>query len=125
MNIPLYAISYNSIWSPAIFRTGRNRYKLATCCLLSCQTQPRGCPHAKAVNSFNRVEASAASEAAAAAQEALRFGRNGVLNEMGDPPPAEPVAAAPVAPAVPPPSSRPRRARNMFPCTEEVALCNV
>jgi len=125
MSIPLYAISYDSIWSPAIVRPGGNRYKLATCCLLSCQTQPWGCPHAKAVNAFNRVEASAASEAAAAAQEALRFGPNGVLNEMGDPPPAEPVAAAPAAPAVPPPPPRPRRARNMFPCTEEVALCNV
>jgi len=38
MNIPLYAISYNSIWLPAIVLLGENRYKLATCCLLSCQT---------------------------------------------------------------------------------------
>jgi len=125
MNIPLYAICYGSIWSPAVVRPGGNRYKLATWCLLSCQTQPWGCPHAKAVNKFNRVEASAASEAAAAAQEALRFGPRGVLNEMGDPPPAEPAAAAPATPQVPPPPSRPRRARNMFPCTKEVALCDV
>jgi len=125
MNIPLYAVCYDNIWSPAIVRPGGNRYKLATCCLLSCQTQPWGCPHAKAVNKFNRVEASTASEAAAAAQEALRFGPNGVLNEMGDPPPVEPVAAAPTAAAVPPPPPRPRRARNMFPCTQEVALCDV
>jgi len=124
MNIPLYAISYDNIWSPAIVRPGWNRYKLATCCLVSCQTQPWGSPHAKAVNTFNRVEASAASEAAAAAQEALRFGPNGVLNEMGDPDSAEPVAAAPAAPLMPSPPPRPRRARNMFPCTEEVALCN-
>ena len=88
MTIPLYAICYDNIWSPAIVRPGGNRYTLATCCLLSCQAQPWGCPHAKAVNKFNRVEASAASEAAADAQEALRFGPNGVLNEMGDPPPA-------------------------------------
>ena len=117
MNIPLYAICYDNTWSPAIVRPGGNRYRLATFCLLSCQTQPLGCPHAKAVNKFSRVEASAASEAAAAAQEALRFGPNGVLNEMGEPLPAEPVAAAPTSPAVPPPPPGPRRARNMFPCT--------
>ena len=35
MNIPLYAICYDHIWSPAIVRPGGNRYKLATCCLLS------------------------------------------------------------------------------------------
>ena len=48
-----------------------------------------------------------------------------MLNEMGDPPPAEPVAAAPDSLPVPPPPPRPRRARNMFPCTQEVALCDV
>ena len=74
---------------------------------------------------FNRVEASAASEAAAGAQEALRFGPSGVLNEMGDPPPAEPAAAAPATQPFPAPPPRPRRARNMFPCTQEVALCDV
>jgi len=89
------------------------------------KAQPWGCPHAKTVNKLNRVEASAASEAAAAAQEVLRSGPNGVLSEMGDPLPAEPVAAAPTSPAVPPPPPRPRRARNMFPCTQEVALCDV
>eukprot|EP00168_Porphyra_purpurea_P016966 TRINITY_DN5670_c0_g1_i1.p1 TRINITY_DN5670_c0_g1~~TRINITY_DN5670_c0_g1_i1.p1 ORF type:complete len:346 (+),score=24.02 TRINITY_DN5670_c0_g1_i1:242-1279(+) len=39
MNIPLYAISYGEIWSPAIVRRGRSRYKLDTCCLFSCQSQ--------------------------------------------------------------------------------------
>ena len=125
MGISFYAISYDTIWSPAIISPGRSLYKLATCCLLSCKNQTWGRPHAKAVNAFNLVEASAALEAAAAAQEAVRFGSNGVLNEMGDPPPAEPVATAPAGPAGPPPPSRPRRARIMLPCTEEVALCNV
>ena len=54
-----------------------------------------------------------ASEAAAAAQEALRFGPNGVLNDMGAPAPAEPVAAAPAAPVMPSPPPRPFCAREM------------
>jgi len=83
-----------------------------------------GCPHAKAVNKLNRVEASASSEAAAAAQEALRFGPNGVLNEIGDPLPVKPAAAGLTAPAVPPPPLLPRRALHMFPCAQEVALCD-
>jgi len=35
MNIPLYAISYDKNWSPAIVRPGGNPYELATCCLPS------------------------------------------------------------------------------------------
>jgi len=124
LNIPLYAVCYMMVWAPTIVRPGGNRYKLATCCLLSCQTQPWGCPHAKAVNRHNRIEATAASEAAAEAQLALRFGPDGVLNEMGDPPEDGPVAVAPsvqVNPTAPP---SPRRARNMFPCSKEVEQCD-
>lgn len=54
-----------------------------------------------------------ASEAAAAAQEALRFGPNGVLNKMGAPAPAEPVAAAPAAPVMPSPPPRRHCTREM------------
>jgi len=123
-NIPMYVTSYVDVWAPAIVRPGGNRYKLATCCLLSCQTQPWGCPHAKAVNRYNRIEATAASEAAADAQEALRFGPDGVLNDMGGKPEDGPVAvnaAAAIDPVAPP---QPRRARNMFPCSVEVAQCD-
>jgi len=125
LNIPMYVTSYVHVWAPAILRPGGNRYKLATCCLLSCQTQPWGCPHAKAVSRHNRIEATAVSEAAAEAQEALRFGPGGVLNEMGGTMDDEPVAvnSAPSAEPVAPPE--PRRARNMFPCSKEVAHCEV
>jgi len=125
LNIPLFAVSYMMVWAPAIVRPGGNRSKLATCCLLSCQTQPWGCPHAKAVNRHNRIEATAASEAAAEAQLALRFGVDGVLNEMGNQPEDGPVAVAPAVPAAPAAPPSPRRARNMFPCSREVAQCDV
>jgi len=44
---------------------------------------------------------------------------------MGDQPPAEPAAAATATPPLPAPPPRPRRARNLFPCTPEVALSDV
>jgi len=133
-NVPILAVSYEGIWSPAIVRRQGNKHKLVTCFLLSCASQPWGCIHAQAVNEYNRLGAAASSAAAAELQEALEFGPSDYLddgdeeqNDEGDDQaggepggPARPVNVAPPAP-LPLPV---RRSRNMFPCPVEVPSCN-
>jgi len=132
-NVPVLAVFYESIWSPAIVRRQGNKHKLATCFLLSCASHPWGCIHAQAVNEFNRLEAAASSAAAADLAEALKFGPSGYLDDDeeeqdddeeqtpgrsgGPPPPAEVAPPTPLPPRV-------RRTRNMFPCPAEVQHCN-
>jgi len=122
-DVPIFAIMYESVWSPAIVRRRSNKQKLATCFLLSCSSRPWGCLHAQAVNEFNRLEAAAASGAAAQFNEALQFGPAGDLNEDGEEQPTDPAPPTLDAAAVSLPS-RLRRAHNMFPCTNEVKQCD-
>ena len=122
-DVPIFAIQYEGVWSPAIVRCRANKHKLATCFLLSCSIRPWGCLHAQAVNEYNRLEAAAASAAAAQFNEALQFGPAGDLNEDGEEQPTDPSPPTVDAPTVPLPS-RLRRARNMFPCTNEVSQCD-
>jgi len=121
--VPIFAIQYEGVWSPAIVRRRANKHKLATCFLLSCSSRPWGCLHAQAVNEYNRLEAAAASAAAAQFNEALQFGPAGDLHEDGEEQPTDPSPPTVDALAVPLPS-RLRRARNMFPCTNEVSQCD-
>ena len=122
-DVPIFAILYESIWSPAIVRRRANKHKLATCFLLSCSSHPWSCIHAQAVNEYNRLEAAAASALAAELNEALQFGPAGDLNDDGEEQPTDPALPTVDAPAAPLPS-RLRRARNMFPCTNEVSQCD-
>jgi len=133
-NVPILAVSYEGIWSPAIVRRQGNKHKLATCFLLSCASHPWGCIHAQAVNEHNRLETAASSAAAAELQESLKFGPSGYLddgdedqNDDGDDQPGgepgSPAGPAEVAPPTPLPL-RVRRSRNMFPCPVEVQRCN-
>jgi len=129
-HVPVFAVYYDGIWSPAIVRRHGNKHKLATCYLLSCSSRPWGCIHAQAVNEYNRLEAAAASAAAADFNDALQFGPDGDFNddegdgdeeEASDPsPPAPPAAPVPPTPL----PRRLRRARNMFPCVNEVIQCD-
>jgi len=129
-NVPVFAVFYDHIWSPAIVRRQGNKHKLATCYLLSCSSRPWGCIHAQAVNEYNRLEAAAASAAAADFNDALQFGPDGAFNDdeedgdeqdpSGPGPPAPPAAPVPPTPL----PKRLRRARNMFPCVNEVVQCD-
>lgn len=123
--VPVFAVLYEDTWSPVIIRPTGNRLKLAACHLLSCQTQPWGCIHAKAVNRYNRIAASDAALTELRQTDMLAFGPAGILLGDGAPPsgapaPAEGQTSAAVAPAAP---RQKRRGRNMFPCVGEILLC--
>jgi len=127
-NVPIYVVFYEGVWTAVAIRPSSNKFKLATCCQLSCKSHPWGCIHAKAVNKITRVDAeSDAVLAEMTREDALPLGPTGILNEE-EPRVATPAtdrrdgAAAPVAtPAKP---LQRRRARNMFPCSTEVRLCD-
>jgi len=133
-NVPILAVSYEGIWSPAIERRQGNKRKLATCFLLSCASHPWGCIDAQAVNEYNRLEAAASSASAAELREALKFGPSDYLddgdeekNDEGDDQaggepggPARPVELAPPTPL----PLRVRHSRSTFPCPVEVQRCN-
>jgi len=124
-DVPIFAIFCEGVWSPAIVRRRSNKHHLATCFLLSCYSRPWGCVHSQAVNGYNRLEAAAASAAAAEFNESLQFGPAGDLNDDGEEQqPSDPVPPRMAAAATPLPS-RLRRARNMFPCASEVRKCDL
>lgn len=124
--VPVYAVLYEDIWAAVIIRQTGNRLKLAACHLLSCQTQPWGCIHAKAVNKHNRVAASDTGTAAMRQTDALAFGPDGIL--LGDNAGSRGAATNPAGVGAPDPSAdtprQRRRGRNMFPCMGEVTLCD-
>ena len=127
-NIPIYAVFYNNAWATVVVRPTSNKFRLATCCQMPCQSRPWGCIHAKAVNKVTRADASSAvPQVELEREDALQFGPNGVLNEEEPanvpPPPAAPPPRKPL-PAVAPAPRHKRRARNMFPCASEVAMCD-
>jgi len=132
-NVPILAVCYENIWSPAIVRRQGNKHKLATCFLLSCASHPLGCIHAQAVNEYNRLEAAASLAAAADLAVALKFGPSGYLDDEdqeqeddekqtpgGSGGPAPPAEVAPPTPL----SLRVRRTRIIFPCPAEVQHWN-
>jgi len=127
-NVPIHVVFYNDAWAPVVVRPTANKFKLATCFQLPCQTRPWGCIHAKAVNKVTRADASsAAARAEMDRQDELECGPDGLLNEQEAAPGLPPASAPP--PRVPLPASAPapprkRRARNMFPCASEVAMCD-
>jgi len=127
-NIPVYVVYYNDAWAPVVVRPTANKFKLATCCQMPCQTRPWGCIHAKAVNKITRVDASsAAARAEMEREEALQSGPDGLMNETE--PVTEPIPRAARLPVTPMPvvaraRLHKRRARNMFPCASEVAMCD-
>jgi len=127
-NIPVYAVYYNDAWAPVVVRPTANKFRLATCCQMPCQTRPWGCIHAKAVNKVTRADASSAAACAEMErEEALQFGPDGLLNETEPAPEPPPRAARMPAlpmPVVAPAPQHKRRARNMFPCASEVAMCD-
>lgn len=123
--VPVFAVLYEGIWAPVIVRPTGNRLKLATCSQLSCQTQPWGCIHAKAVNRHNRIASSDATTREMRRVDGQVFGADGILNDGADSAggaraPSEAPRADPVAPE---PERQRRRARNMFPCPGEIKLC--
>jgi len=128
-NVPIYAVFYDDAWTPVVVRPTANKFNLATCCQMPCQTRPWGCNHSKAVNKVTRADASSeAVRAEMERQDALPFGPDGLLNEQEEPA-TRPPTPAPSRPAVPlratvPAPKRKRRARNMFPCAAEVAMCD-
>lgn len=129
-NVPIYAVGYDGMWTAVVIRPMSNKYKLATCLHLSCQSRPWGCIHAKMVNKMTRAEAS--SQAALAEMEredAPPVGPDGFLEQeqeeaprTAEPAAAERRAAEAHASTVARPL-QPRRSRNMFPCSTEVKLC--
>jgi len=123
-DVPIFAIFFEGVWSPTIARRRSNKHHLATCFLLSCSSHSWCCIHSQAVNEYNKLEAAAASTAAAEFNEALQFGPSGVLNDDGDEqqpsslfPPRMDAAATPLP-------SRLRRARSMFPCASDFRQCD-
>ena len=127
-NVPIYVVFYEGVWTAVAIRPSSNKFKLATCCQLSCKSRPWGCIHAKAVNKITRVDAeSDAVLAEMSREDALPLGPTGILNEE-EPRVAAPAtarrdgAAAPAA--IPAKPLQRRRARNMFPCSTEVRLCD-
>jgi len=127
-NVPIYVVFYDGTWTAVVIRPSSNKFKLATCCQLSCKSRPWGCIHAKAVNKLTRVDAaSEAVRAEMAREDALPLGPDGVLNEQEAAKAASAETRRPgaaTAAAAPPKPPQPRRARNMFPCSTEVALCD-
>jgi len=126
-NVPIYAVFYNNAWATVVVRPTSNKFKLATCCQMPCQTRPWGCIHAKAVNKVTRADASSTvARAELEREDALQFGPNGVLNEE-DPGTGPSPAAPQPKKKLPATASAPRhkrRSRNMFPCAAEVAMCD-
>jgi len=127
-NVPIYVVFYDGTWTAVVIRSSSNKVKLATCCQLSCKSRPWGCIYAKAVNKLTRVDAaSGALRAEIARQDALPLGPDGILNEQEAAKAASAAtcrpAAATAAAATPKPP-QPRRERNIFPCSTEVALCD-
>lgn len=123
--VPVFAVLYEDTWAPVVIRPTGNRLKLAACHLLSCQTQPWGCIHAKAVNRHNRIAASDAALNELRQRDTLAFGPDGILLGDGVPPRGDlPVPEGQTQDVVPPAAERQRRrGRNMFPCRGEVTLC--
>jgi len=56
-NVPVYVVFYEGIRTAVAVRPSCNKFKLATCCLLSCKSCPWGRIDAKAVNKITRVDA--------------------------------------------------------------------
>lgn len=123
--VPVFAVLYEGIWAPVIVRPTGNRLKLATCSLLSCQTQPWGCIHAKAVNRHNRIASSDATTLEMRRVDGQAFQADGILNEEADASRGAPASreASRADPVAPEPMRQRRRARNMFPCRGEIKLC--
>jgi len=44
-NVPFDAAFYNDAWATVVVRPTSNKFKLATCCQMLCQTRPWGCIH--------------------------------------------------------------------------------
>lgn len=82
--VPVFGVLCEETWAVVVIRPTGNRHKLAACHLLSCQTRPWGCIHAKAVSRHNRVETSYAESADMRRTDALAFGPDSIL--MGDAP---------------------------------------
>jgi len=127
-NVPIYVVCYDGMWAAVAIRPSSNKFKLTTCCQLSCKSRPWGCIHAKAVNKITRVDAeSEAVRAEMAREDELPLGPAGILNSE-DPPVGAPAAAgraSAAAPSATPTKPRQRRrARNLFPCSTEVRLCD-
>jgi len=125
-NVPIYAVRYDSMCTAVFIRPTSNKFKLATCCQLSCKSRPWGCIHAKAVNKNTLVDAeSVAVRAEMDRENGLSLGPDGVLDKE-KPRFAAPGAArrAAVATPVPKPDKLPqqRRARKLIPCAAEAAL---
>jgi len=95
-NVPIYAVRYANKWTAVVIRPTSNKFKLATCCQLSCKSRPLGCIHAKAVNKITRVDAeSMAVRAEMDREDGLPLGPDGVLDEE------EPRIAAPCSGSCP------------------------
>jgi len=127
-NVPIYAVRYDNMWTAVVIRPTSNKFKLATCCQHSCKSRPWGCIHAKAVNKITRVDAeSVAVRAEMDREDGLPLGPDGVLDAVVPRAPAPGTAPRPAAATPIPKPDKPsqqRRARNMFPCAAEVALCD-
>jgi len=39
-NVPVYAVFYDDAWTPVVVRPTANKFNLATCCQMPCQTRP-------------------------------------------------------------------------------------
>jgi len=127
-NVPIYVVFYDGTWTAVVIRPSSNKFQPATRCQLSCKSRPRGRIHAKAVNKLTRVDAASKEVRAEMAREdALPLVPDGILNEQEAAEAASAATrrpAAATAAAAPPKPPQPRRERNMFPCSTEVALCD-
>lgn len=125
--VAVYAEFYNDVWTTVIVRRTANKFHLATCCQMRCQTRPWGCIHAKAVNKVMHTEASSAAVRAEMERiDELQFGPGALLKEENElqlrrSSEATPGCATPLPTTAPPPPLT-RRERNMFPCPAEVAF---
>lgn len=127
-DLPVYAVRYEGAWAPVVAKPRGKRHRLAFCFQLSCAAHAWSCIHAKTINRLRREEEGSGSGEGSHAASSLGGGSDEQSSEEseGENAAAEQeaeVAAADAAMMANRALKPRRRARNMFPCRGEVAMC--